>query len=46
MDTDESPRLTSNALGQITYPIELDPNNVTSAFTIWGQFLDHDVGLT
>lgn len=46
MDSDFTPRITSNSLGKVTYPIKLNPDNVTMAFTIWGQFIDHDIGLT
>ena len=46
MGSDVSPRETSNTLGRIASELIRDPNNVTAAFEIWGQFLDHDVGLT
>ena len=46
MGSDVSPRETSNTLGRIAPELLRDPNNVTAAFVIWGQFLDHDVGLT
>lgn len=41
-----SPREISNALGPISQKLIPEPNNVTAAFVIWGQFIDHDVGLT
>lgn len=41
-----SPREVSNALGRQTETIETSRLNLTMAFTIWGQFLDHDISLT
>ena len=46
MGSNVSPRETSNALGRVAEKLTLDPNNITVAFVIWGQFIDHDVGLT
>lgn len=46
MSYDSSPREASNALGSVGKVIQTDPNNVTSAFVFWGQFLDHDLGLS
>ena len=46
MDSDFAPRMVSDATGKATFPLEVDPNNVTMALTIWGQFIDHDIGLT
>lgn len=46
MDSHYNPRVTSNQLGRVKYPLALDPHNVTEAFTIWGQFVDHDLSLT
>lgn len=38
-----SPRLISNTIGAARKPINRNKNNVTLAFTLWGQFIDHDM---
>jgi hypothetical protein len=41
-----SPRVISNTVGSIGTPIPTNRLNVTIAFTIFGQFVDHDLDLT
>lgn len=38
-----SPRLISNTVGAARTPINRNKKNVTLAFTLWGQFIDHDI---
>lgn len=38
-----SPRLISNTVGAARIPFNKNKNNVTLAFTLWGQFIDHDI---
>ena len=46
MPTKFTPREISNAIGKLSGPIQTSKNNITMAFTIWGQFVDHDISLT
>lgn len=38
-----SPREISDVVGVARNKIQLNKENVTLAFTIWGQFIDHDI---
>ena len=41
-----NPRFISNEVGNVDRGIVKSFNRVTTAFVIWGQFLDHDIDLT
>ena len=46
MGSNYQPRAVSNSLGIVPTPMKMNPNNVTLALVIWGQFIDHDLSLT
>ena len=46
MPSKRNPREISNKVGKLDGKVKKSRNNITMFFTIWGQFIDHDLSLT